>query len=147
MRRRHDALHPLTHHHHHALVAALKLKRAGTKDSDLTIEEVKNELRSFWESGGQEHFREEEEILLPVYARYASLDRPEIPEMLLEHVQIRAMVQEILEKGTDLVGQMNQLGKLLEAHVRKEERVIFPTIEDALPEEQLQKLKPYLHTN
>lgn len=147
MRRRHDALHPLTHHHHHALVAALKLKRAGTEKSELSVEEIKNELDSFWNPGGQEHFREEEEILLPVYAQYASLDQPEIHETLLEHVKIRSLVDWILKTKEDPADAMQELGEMLDAHVRKEERIIFPMIEDVLPEEELQNLKPYLHLN
>lgn len=147
MRRRHEALHPLTHHHHHALVAALKLKRAGTGKSTLSIEEIKAELKAFWEPGGQEHFREEEEVLLPAYARHASLDLPEITEMLLEHVRIRSLVKDILEEEGKPVPLMNELGHLLEEHVRKEERVIFPMIEDTLPEIEIQKLRPYLHSN
>lgn len=147
MRRRHDALHPLTHHHHHALVAALKLKRAGTDKSQLSPEEVKEALQSFWEPGGQEHFREEEEILLPMYARYSRLGHPEITEMLLEHVKIRSLVGEILENGGPLAERMNELGHLLEQHVRREERVIFPMIEEALPEEALQAISPYFQEN
>lgn len=147
MRRRHDALHPLTHHHHHALVAAMKLKRAGTEKNELTIEELKRDLHDFWEPGGQEHFREEEEIVLPVYSRYAKLDIAEIIQMLLEHVRIRGLVWEVLETPDDPIERMNELGQLLEAHVRLEERVVFPMIEDALPEEALHKLKPYLHSH
>lgn len=147
MRRRHEALHPLTHHHHHALVAAMKLKKAGTQKGELTLGELKRELRDFWDPGGQEHFREEEEIVLPVYSRYAELNIPEIIEMLLEHVQIRGMVQEVLDIPDVSFERMNELGQLLEVHVRKEERVVFPMIEDAIPEDELQKLKPYLHSD
>ena len=42
---------------------------------------------------------------------------------------------------------MNELGELLETHIRKEERIIFPMIEEALPEEKLQELGFYLHIN
>lgn len=147
MRRRHEILHPLSHHHHHALVMALKLKRAGTEQSSLSVDEIRRTLNAFWDSGGQEHFREEEEILLPAYARYASLDSPEIAEMLLEHVKIRSLVKRILEEAEETVPVMNELGHLLETHVRKEERIIFPEIEGVLPESEMQRLKPYLHSN
>lgn len=147
MRRRHEVLHPLSHHHHHALVMALKLKRAGTTKSSLSPDEIRAELKAFWEPGGLEHFREEEEILLPAYAQYASLELPEITEMLLEHVKIRSLVNRVLKENEKNVLVMNELGHLLEAHVRKEERVIFPMIEDALPEKEIQKLQPYFHSN
>jgi iron-sulfur cluster repair protein YtfE (RIC family) len=40
---------------------------------------------------------------------------------------------------------MHQLGEMLDDHIRKEERVIFPMIEDALPEDVLMELGPYFH--
>jgi len=83
---RHEALYPLSHHHHHAFVMALKLKRAGTKKSKHTTDELKKELDVFWKKDGNQHFRDEEEIVLPVYAKYADMNHPEIIEMLLEHV-------------------------------------------------------------
>lgn len=76
MRKRHEALQSLSHHHHHALVQALKLKRAGTDKSDHSLTDIQSDLEAFWYPGGNEHFREEEEILLPVYCRYASIDQP-----------------------------------------------------------------------
>lgn len=138
--KRHKSLHPLSHHHHHGLVMAHRLMKAGTEESKFTNEALKQKLQEFWESGGNDHFREEEELLLPVYAKYESLDRPEIVENLLEHVLIRSMVRQVLEQPTISEPLMHELGTLLEAHIRKEERVIFPFIEKALPEEELLKL-------
>lgn len=147
MRRRHDALHPLSHHHHHALVAALKLKRAGTEKSTVSISQLRDELHAFWHPGGQEHFREEEEILFPAFAEFGGLDHPEISEALLEHVHIRSLVQQITRADDPSPSLMQKLGATLEAHIRKEERVIFPLIEDSLPEDVLADLAPYFHMN
>ncbi|TQS75409.1 hemerythrin [Ornithinibacillus gellani] len=127
-----------------ALHLALKLKRAGTAESRLTEEEIWQELKEFWEPSGQEHFREEEEILLTAFAQYAEIRRPEIIDMLLEHIQIRAKIATLLHAQDIDIHIMHELGKLLEAHVRKEERIIFPLIEKTLPEEKLIELAPYL---
>lgn len=143
--KRHESLQPLSRHHMVALHLALKLSRAGTEKSKLTEKEIKNEVREFWESGGQEHFREEEEILLPTFAQHASIEQTEIVEMLLEHVKIRALIDKISSTTEIDLDTMHELGSMLEAHVRKEERIIFPMIEKALPEEVLQKIAPYLH--
>jgi hemerythrin-like domain-containing protein len=143
--KRHESLKDLSRHHMIGLHLALKLKRAGTEESRLTIEEIMKDADDFWNPDGQEHFREEEEILLPAYAQYKDINQPEIVEMLLEHVQIRAFFDKLLKlEDTDL-DLMHELGSLLETHIRKEERVIFPMIEKALPEEKLQELEPYLH--
>jgi hemerythrin-like domain-containing protein len=143
--KRHESLKDLSRHHMIGLHLALKLKRAGTEESRLTIEEVKKDADDFWKPNGQEHFREEEEILLPSYAQYAEINRTEIIEMLLEHVQIRSLFDQLLKPEVTDLNIMHQLGTLLESHIRKEERVVFPMIEKALPEEKLQELAPYLH--
>ncbi|HLS61401.1 MAG TPA: hemerythrin domain-containing protein [Virgibacillus sp.] len=143
--KRHESLKPLSRHHMIALHLALKLKRAGTDKSLLTKEEIKQEVQAFWEPDGQQHFREEEEILLTTFALHASVDRPEISEMLIEHVQIRALINQIIKTDTIAYSLMHELGMILEQHVRKEERVIFPMIEKALPEHVLEELAPYLH--
>lgn len=143
--KRHETLKPLSRHHMIALHLALKLSRAGTDKSRLTVEDIKQELQEFWNPNGQQHFREEEEILLTAFAQHASIDRIEIKEMLLEHVEIRALIDTILKKDEIDIVNMHKLGAILEMHVRKEERVIFPMIEKGLPEEVLQELAPYLH--
>ncbi|MFD1037344.1 hemerythrin domain-containing protein [Virgibacillus byunsanensis] len=142
--KRHESLKPLSRHHMIGLHLALKLKRAGTEESRLTMEEIMKEAKEFWIPNGQNHFREEEEILLPAYAQYANVNQPEIIEMLLEHVKIRSQIEKLLNNDENL-DAMHELGTLLESHIRKEERVIFPMIEKALPEEKLHELAPYLH--
>jgi len=143
--KRHESLKDLSRHHMIGLHLALKLKRAGTEESRLTIEEIMKDADDFWNPDGQEHFREEEEILLPAYAQYKDINQPEIIEMLLEHVQIRSLFDQLLKSKDADLNIMHDLGAILEAHIRKEERVIFPMIEKALPEKKLQELKPYLH--
>lgn len=143
--KRHEALKPLSRHHMVGLHVALKLGRAGKKESKLTDEEIKKDVKEFWVPGGQQHFREEEEILLPTYAEHASVDRPEITEMLTEHVKIRSLINKVLNTDSIDIETMHELGTMLEAHIRKEERVIFPMIEKALPEDVLQAMAPYLH--
>ncbi|WP_051302255.1 hemerythrin domain-containing protein [Salibacterium aidingense] len=145
--KRHEALYPLSHHHHQALFVALNLKRAGTELSRYSVTEVLEDTLSFWEPAGKQHFREEEEILLTAFARYDSVDHPEIKDMLMEHVQIRALIDSISQASNPPVETLQKLGILLENHVRKEERVIFPMIERVLPEEKLQELSAYFTKN
>ncbi|SFE36465.1 hemerythrin domain-containing protein [Alteribacillus iranensis] len=146
--KRHESLYPLSHHHHSALFLALKLKRAGTEEARDSVEKVWHDLKEFWEPDGQNHFREEEEILLPAYYEYGPIETPEIQEMLIEHVKIRSAFYSLIQDSPDstpeeLLPRMHELGQMLEEHVRKEERIIFPVIEKAIPEEKLQELSVY----
>src|SRR5699024_11766657 len=75
-------------------------------------------------------------IVLPFYEKYTDINKPEIIEMLLEHVQIRkGMTQLLADELT--IEEMQALGVMLQSHIRKEEQVIFPMIEAALPEDEL----------
>lgn len=143
--KRHQGIAPLSRHHHHALIMALKISKLSAEPNEDEVASLKNELKQFWETESQEHFREEEEILLPAYAKYASIRQPEIIDMLLEHVEIRSLVSQINDETAEVVPLIRRLGVMLEQHVRKEERVIFPMIESALPEEVLFQLEPYFH--
>lgn len=142
--KRHEALKPLSRHHMSALHLALKLRRIGTDESDQTPEQLRKEVASFWIPDGQAHFREEQEILLTTFAKHADIQRPEIQDMLIEHVQIWALMDQITATENIDLNMMHELGVLLDGHVRKEERIIFPMIEQALPESILQEMAPYL---
>lgn len=143
--RRHETLKPLSRHHMEGLHLALKLKQAGMKESKLSEVEIIQDAHEFWEPGGQSHFREEEEILLPAYAEYEDIDHPTVVQMLLEHVWIRSYMTRLLGKESMYASEMQKFGALLESHIRDEERTIFPMIEKALPEEKLIELAPYFH--
>ncbi len=134
--KRHEALQPLSRHHHHALVLAQMLIKQNEDVESMRVKTI-----NFWERGGREHFREEEEVLLPEYAKYQPIDIPEIRGLLLEHITIRSLVSEIAEgAGLD---KMLALGTLLRDHVRREEQVVFPMVEQGIPPEALVRLQPY----
>jgi hemerythrin-like domain-containing protein len=73
------------------------------------------------------HFRKEEETLFPLVA---ALDeaRPLVVEAVLDHQRLHALVAE-LRRSADVRPAMRDIGELLEAHVRREERELFPLIE------------------
>ncbi|WP_018932312.1 hemerythrin domain-containing protein [Gracilibacillus lacisalsi] len=140
--KRHEALHPLSHHHHHTLVMAQQLKNADEKAS---IQEMTRDVIKFWKNDGEDHFRDEEEVLLPLFAQYQEIDIPEIREMLMQHVQIRSYVQQIRSMQRKDRQIFRDLGELLQKHVRLEERVIFPMIEQAIPENYLYQANGRFH--
>lgn len=148
MPKRHEALKALSHHHHHALVIALKLIKAGEPGGQWTVDQARRDAIHFWEEGGNTHFREEEEVLLPAFAEFSSVDEPEIKQMLIDHVVIRSWMGQLssLPVGESIT-LMRALGERLQQHVRLEERIIFPKIEEVLSDADLKKLKPAFHVN
>jgi hemerythrin-like domain-containing protein len=134
--KRSEALAPLSRDHHQGLFVALQLKRAepGTAAS------ARQAFVSFFEEDGARHFRAEEEVLLPAYARHAEPDRPEVVRVLVEHVELRRRAQDLAATPEPEVAELRELGERLEAHIRHEERVLFPMIEEALTEAELERL-------
>jgi hemerythrin-like domain-containing protein len=143
--KRHPSLHPLSQHHHFALIQALAMRRAAeapAEKRDAAIERQADKFVAFWHKSGIVHFREEEEVLLPAYARYARLDQEAgIMRLLADHAEIRAAVEDFERRRKKKLpieaAAMAHLAKLLHDHVRFEENDVFPRIERVLGEENL----------
>ena len=133
--KRAEALQPLSRDHLVALLTAKALREADDAD------EARRSFLEFWRAHGSRHFRVEEEVLLPWWARYAEVDRGGVGRMLEEHLEIRRRALR-LQEGQGTLEELHNLGELLHDHVRFEERRLFPLIEDSLDAEQLARLVP-----
>ena len=134
--KRSKALRALSHQHHQGLFAALQLKRAGRE----TAVEARQVFLDFFEREGARHFRAEEELLLPAFAGHSEVDQPAIVRVLTEHVDIRRRRQDLERSADPDPAELRELGERLESHIRFEERVLFPMIEEALPVDELERL-------
>lgn len=126
--KRSGALAPLSRDHRHALVVAVQLRRA----TPLTAERARNGFLAYWTQEGAEHFREEEEILLPAYGSHANPHHPLIARVLCDHVLIRALAAAVSESSPP-VATLQELGVALADHVCLEERSLFSLIEETVP--------------
>jgi hemerythrin-like domain-containing protein len=134
--KRHQALEQLSRDHHQALVVGLRLKRA----AEATATEARDRFIEYWNAEGREHFREEEEVLLPACAGFIDIDHPIIAGVLADHGRIAHLASEVAQGEDPPVRLLHELGIQLERHVRREERDLFPMIERALPDAQLRQL-------
>jgi iron-sulfur cluster repair protein YtfE (RIC family) len=136
--KRHPALYTLSHDHHQGLILAQQLKK-GTpqyKGMPSTLEGKKDYTISFYNSELLKHFQDEEEILFPaVKNKNAELDEM-IAEIISEHRKMETLIRD-LEKIDQLENVLDELGWLLEKHIRKEERELFMEIEKVLTDEEL----------
>src|ERR671921_646114 len=134
-------LRDLSDHHHQGLVQARRLRRAATGEETTASEATADAFLKFWQEATAAHFREEEEALLPVLARYGGdVGRGPVVEMLAQHAQIRGLVMKLSDEvrnGVVNPETLEGIGELLETHIRLEEREVFPMIEEVLPEEGL----------
>jgi hemerythrin-like domain-containing protein len=135
--KRSTALTPLSHQHHAGLYVALQLKRATPE----TAADARRAFLDFFAHEGSEHFRQEEELLLPAYARHRGADDPAIVRVLVDHVELRRRADDLVRSDAAAdVDDLRELGRRLEGHIRHEERVLFPAVESALPDEELERL-------
>ncbi len=134
--KRDPALVSLSHDHHQALFVALKLRGATAE----TVDEAREAFLAYWEKHGRAHFRLEEEVLLPAYATHGDPHHHLVARALCDHVAIRQRAAALAGDQAPTAVFLNELGVCLAAHVRLEERQLFPLIEGAMPAAQLASL-------
>jgi len=127
------ALASLSRDHHQALVVAQTPLRTRTSTADRALAD----LRAYWDEHGQAHFRAEEEVLFTAYAAHADPYDSLLAKVLGDHLAIRQRIQALEHDSPDHVTSLNELGRLLNQHVRLEERELFPMIQAALPDAEL----------
>ena len=133
--KRSAALAPLSRDHHQALEAALRLRRA----EDDSVAAAVARFGEFWSAAGARHFEIEEELVLPALPADDDAWAEAVATVRREHDLIRAQAAAVLGGQADRESA-RQLGELLNAHVRFEERTLFPLLENALPSADLDAL-------
>jgi hypothetical protein len=129
--KRSPQLRDLSEQHHYGLVAARRLRLAAEGKSPLA--EAVEAFRQAWEGEIQPHFRSEEEVLLPEFARAVRPDDPLIVRTLVEHVALRRAAHDLFSAPPDQQPALAaRIGRELDDHIRFEERVLFPAIEEKL---------------
>lgn len=132
--KRSAALTPLSHDHQHALAAALRLRRA-TPES---LGDAVAGLQDYLTAEGERHFEQEERLLLPALPPDDPEWAPMSARILAEHAALRSGAADLDRAPT--VARAREVGELLSAHVRFEEREAFPLLEERLAPEALARL-------
>ena len=135
--KRHKALHPLTEEHHHGLVLCQRLRRTAPVSPD----EAEAMLKSAWARELEDHFRLEDDVLLPEMALATSEKHPDIIRTCTDHVALRLLLRRIARAlGSEKAELLVAFADRLEEHIRYEERGLFCEAESALGEEGLSRL-------
>ena len=140
--RRHPALVLLSQEHNHELAHARRLLRAAGAGAEQRLAVASAYVDAFF-TETVEHFRREEEILFPLYARHAG-STPMLERILREHMELHGLVRALRAEaaaGAIPPEALRRLGDLLHDHVRVEERELFAEIERLVPAPELEGLK------
>lgn len=128
--KRDSLLAPLSREHHHTLILAQVLKKSAHGYKDLPVsdgERIKYAM-SFFREQLLPHFHEEEIMMKKVIGCNAEVDAL-CKEISQEHIRLETLFEGLIH-GENAEAALNELGMLLEQHIRKEERRLFPMIQD-----------------
>ena len=143
--KRDKALHILSHDHHHGLILAQLIKKGSPQYKNLpnTTEGKKDYSIKFYYDELVKHFEDEEYILFPVVIGKDDEIDNLVEKIITEHKKIKQLVNQ-LESDEDVENTLNELGNILESHIRKEERDLFMKIQKILNEDELTTLEKQL---
>jgi hemerythrin-like domain-containing protein len=137
--KRHPSLIPLSHDHHHGLVLAFRLREGlprNRKPSDSPQEQAEDAVR-FFRDNLVPHCRAEEEALFPAMRDYVPHAAALLDTLTTEHAEMRSYIDQLSQVPHDdatLPQLLEAFGDLLERHIRREERELFPLYEARLSE-------------
>ncbi|MCW5943434.1 MAG: hemerythrin domain-containing protein [Fimbriimonadaceae bacterium] len=117
--KRHPALQPFSRDHNVGLVFARRIERGDA---------VAEEFAKLWAEELDAHFRDEEALLGPLVGDDTR------NRLVAEHRAIRELAESVA------TADLGRLGRLLDAHIRWEERELFPAIEASASEAELAAL-------
>ncbi len=142
--KRHESLAPLSREHHGALILAQLIKRNAPvyKGLPTTILDKTAYAVHFFKTELKKHFKKEEAMLKKVKAADPAISKL-ADEIVAEHKLLAGLFLS-LKDAYDPEAILNEIGNELDAHIRKEERVLFPLLQKVCPEELLQQLQQLL---
>lgn len=142
--KRHESLIPLSREHHDGLILAQLMKKNAPAYRGLpqSLEEKVKYAKQFYRYDLLKHF-EKEELLLKRIRPLGEQLAVVADTIENEHIKLHELFS-ALDLPGDKEDQLNEAGLMLEAHIRKEERELFPLIENLCSAELLQELRHLL---
>lgn len=135
--RRHESLIPLSREHHYALMLCLRIHRgleSRQNDPAWLRSKAENAVR-FFAGDLTPHFQAEEEVLFPAM-RHCAGTVELLRDLLAEHRDLERLAEGLRQCEADLlVERLRAFADLLEAHIRREERELFPIFEQQVTPE------------
>jgi hemerythrin-like domain-containing protein len=134
---------PLSHQHQRALALCVRIDRAQPiPDADLQTWQV--EISQLFEEEIKIHFAAEEAVIFPAARQFAELV-PLAEELTLEHASLRGLFRQA-EAHRMSPETLPAFAQQLSAHIRKEERLLFESMQQLMKPPELASLGIGLET-
>jgi hemerythrin-like domain-containing protein len=137
--KRNEHIVKLSKDHHFTLLFCWKI-RNGLKFEVETARMTKY-VQYFWQHHMQPHFRDEENIM------FSSVQDATVQKALDEHALISQQIEALNVAANATPDELSALSKMVDNHVRYEERVLFPHLERVLTNEQLDSIGKQLNAH
>lgn len=134
---RNEHLVPLSRQHQHALALCVRIDRA-VQSGELDMLAWQAQIQELFIGEIRAHFEAEERELFPVASRFPELARL-TAELMSEHTLLRDYFALATERTMD-PAKLHDFGSKLSAHIRKEERQLFESLQRVLSTEDFSKL-------
>lgn len=132
--KRSEQLEPLSHDHFEGLLVARRLKGGLAKGASAA--EMAAFIVHFWDAHLVNHFRQEEELLVGPLEQTGGAELA--ARMTAEHRSLLAHVEVL--RGEAAAGAVEHFAAALPAHIRFEERELFPYLEAQLDPLALERI-------
>jgi iron-sulfur cluster repair protein YtfE (RIC family) len=133
--RRHESLIPLSREHQYALLLCLRIRQDVAQADAHRLPQRAAAVVRFFEEDLTLHFQAEEEALFPALRNWPA-DCALLDELEQEHRVLTGLVEALRCAGAaSVAGLLVQFADCLEAHLRKEERALFPMFEQQVTAE------------
>lgn len=122
--KRHESLRPLSNEHHRALKLALTAKHAAKSQDPVRIQQIAALCDAAFRGEFEPHFQTEETEILPFLKAAGATELA--ARLIADHAELRSIAASLInaEASTLLC-----FAESMNAHVRFEERQLFPAIE------------------
>lgn len=120
--KRDPSLVPLSHDHHHGLVRVFEIRQALRNGESLSAQHAKN--TTFLANDLAPHFQAEELHLVPLLRRFAVVEPAAVEQLMEDHRELARLA------SATSASELTAFADLLESHIRREEREIFPAYQE-----------------
>jgi hemerythrin-like domain-containing protein len=131
---RDKSLVPLSRQHQHALALCVRIDRASPLD-DADLAAWQAEIAQHFQSEIRIHFAAEEQVLFPAARRFPELISL-VEDLLHDHAALRASFAKA-ESAKMSTAEVPAFGQRMSAHIRKEERQLFESMQELMSAEEL----------
>lgn len=126
--KRHKALQPFSREHHHGLLLCWKIRKGFLSKVDPARIKVYSDW--FYRTYLIPHFSNEEDYIFPILGE----EHEHVKKAMAEHRRLARL----FDDKEDIVRNLNRIEEELERHIRFEERVLFPEIQDTATPDQFE---------